>query len=191
MGDNAVAHLPRKVQPAAVFFERIDNPQTLPVVGEAAGAELVERAFPRMAEGSMAEVMPQGDGFGQVFVQAQRAGDGAGDLADFQRVGQPGAVMVAFRRKKDLRFLLEPSERLAVQNPITVALVARAQRVFRLRSAAAAAALAQSGVAAQGQPFDGLGLFTDSHGQPPFQIGAGRRCAKPRKRRKAPGTSLL
>ena len=38
-------------------------------------------------------------------VSPQGAGNGSGNLADFQRVGQPGAVVVALRRKKHLCFL--------------------------------------------------------------------------------------
>ena len=35
----------------------------------------------------------------------------------FQRVGQAGAIEVALRREEDLRFLLEPPGRLAVEHP--------------------------------------------------------------------------
>ena len=97
MGDDAVAHLPRQVQALAVFFQLIHDPQTLAVVLEAVRAELVQRAFARVAEGSVPRVVGQTDGFGQVLVQPQGAGNGAGDLRHLQCVGEPGAVEVALR----------------------------------------------------------------------------------------------
>ena len=74
-------------------------------MGKAAGAQAVQRALPRVAKGGMAQVVAQGDGLGQILVQPQGASDGAGDLRDLQRVGQPGAVMVPLGRKKDLGVL--------------------------------------------------------------------------------------
>ena len=59
-----------------------------------------------MAKGGVAQVVAQGDGFGEVLVQTKRAGDGAGDLRDFERMGKPGAVVVPLGRKKDLGLLL-------------------------------------------------------------------------------------
>ena len=67
-------------------------------------------------------------------------GNGAGNLADFQRMGQPGPVVVPFRREKDLGLLLEAPEGLAVQDPVPVPLKARADRVRFLRQSTAAAA---------------------------------------------------
>ena len=55
---------------------------------------LVEGRLAGVAERRMAEVVRQGDGLGQVFVEAELPGDGAADLGDFQRVRQAGAVMV-------------------------------------------------------------------------------------------------
>ena len=124
VGDDAVAHLPGKVQSFAVFFQHIHHPQALPVVGKAAGAELIQRPLPRMTEWGMPQVMAQGDGLGQVLVQAQGPGNGAGNLGHLQRVGQSGAVMVPFRREKDLGFLLQPPKRLAVDDPVPVPLEA-------------------------------------------------------------------
>ena len=159
VGDDAVAHLPRKVQPPPLLFQHVHHPQALPVMGKAAGAQLIQRALARMAEGGVPQVVPQGDGLGQVLVQAQGAGDSAGDLRHLQRVGQPGAVVVALRREKDLGLLLEPAERLAVDDAVPVPLVAGPHGVGRLRPAAAPACLAQGRIAAEGQALERLGLF--------------------------------
>ena len=77
-------------------------------------AEFVQGLLARMAERRVPQIMRQTDGLGQVFIEPQCPGDGAGDLRNFQRMGQPGAVQIAFRRKEHLCLLLEPTERLAV-----------------------------------------------------------------------------
>ena len=72
--------------------------------------------------------MPQGRGLGQVLVQVQRPRDGAGDLRDFERVGQPGDEMILRRGDEDLRLVLEPPEGLGVEYSVAVALVVSAHR---------------------------------------------------------------
>ena len=141
VGNNPVAHLPAKVQALAVLFQVVHHPQALAVVGKPAGAQPVQCALPRVAVWGVAKIMPQGNGFGQVLIQPQGAGNGSGNLADFQRVGQPGAVVVALRRKKHLCFLLQPPETFTVQNSVPVTLVAGPQVIFRFRGAAAKALL--------------------------------------------------
>jgi hypothetical protein len=58
----------------------------------------------------MAQVVPQGDGFGQIFIEKHRPGDGPGNLGYFQRMGQPRTVFIAQRIEKDLGFVLQPPE---------------------------------------------------------------------------------
>ena len=163
MGDDAVAHLPAQVQPFAIFFQHVHHAQALPVVGKPIGAQSVECPLPRMAEGCMAQIVPQGDGLGEVLIQAQRAGDGAGNLTDFQRMGQPGTIVVPFRRKENLGLLFQPPERLAVQNPVPVPLKARADRIFRLRHTTSAARFAQRGIPAQRTALNLLCFFPNRH----------------------------
>ena len=88
----------------------------------ALGQALVEHRLPDVAEWRVAEVVPQPDRLGQVLVQAQRPRHVAGDPARLERVGQPGAVVVALRRDEDLRLVLESPERLGVDDPVAVAL---------------------------------------------------------------------
>ncbi len=78
---------PREVQSVEgqIFaFERRHDAQRLGVVVEAAvslhGA--IERALAGVAERGMAEVMRQRDRLGQILVEAELAGDRAGDLGD-------------------------------------------------------------------------------------------------------------
>ena len=65
----------------------------------------IERAFAGVTERRMAEVVRQRQRLGEVLVEAERAGERAGDLGDLQRVGQPGAVMVALVVDEDLRLV--------------------------------------------------------------------------------------
>ena len=51
-----------------------------------AGKAARQRLLSRVAERGMAQVMAEGDGLRQILVQAERPGDGAGDLGDLQRV---------------------------------------------------------------------------------------------------------
>src|SRR5215216_3835661 len=69
----------------------------------------------------------------KILVEPQRAGHGARDLGRLERVGQPRAVVVALGRDEYLRLVLEPPERLAVHDPVAVALERRAQPAVDLR----------------------------------------------------------
>ena len=85
-----------------------------------------------VTEGRVAEVMAEPDRLDEVLVEADRAGDRAGDPADLERVGQPGAVVVALGGDEDLRLVLQPPERLGVDDAIAVALERRPKRAVRL-----------------------------------------------------------
>jgi hypothetical protein len=88
--------------------------------------------------------MAQGDGLGEVLVQAQGAGDSAADLRYLQGVGEAGAVVVAFRGDKHLGFMLQAPEGLAMDNPVAVALVCGTDGARLLRYGAAAGPAAQT-----------------------------------------------
>src|SRR5215210_7651935 len=93
----------------------------------------VEHALARVPERRMAEVVSQPDRLGQVLVQAERPGHVARDPARLERVGEPGPVVVALRRDEDLRLVLQPPERLRVDDAVPVALERRAVVGIRLR----------------------------------------------------------
>ena len=139
---------------------------------EAVRAESVQCLFACVSKGSVPQIMRKADGLGQILVQAQTACDGAGDLRNFQRMGQPGAVQVTFRREEHLRFLLETPEGLAVQHPVAIPLEHRAQRVLRLRYGAATACIAEGRPRCKGKVFDLLGSPTHIHTDPPFVFRA-------------------
>ena len=80
-----------------------------------------------MAEGRVSQIVPQGNGLCQIFIQPKCPGNGACHLCHFQRVGQASAVMIPFRSQKDLGLKLQPSESLAVNNAIPIPLKIRPQ----------------------------------------------------------------
>ena len=62
----------------------------------------------------------------------------ARNLRHLERVREARAVVIAGRREEDLRLVLQPAERLAVDDAIAIALERRPDVVFRLRTQAAA-----------------------------------------------------
>ena len=88
------------------------QPQRMGIVVEAANVpgHGVQRFLAGMAEGRVAQVMRQRHRLGQVFVHRQGARQAARQLRHFQRMGQPGAVIIAFMLHKDLGLVLEAAE---------------------------------------------------------------------------------
>ena len=86
----------------------------------------------------MADVVNQREGFGEVGVEIQAGGDGAGDLRDFERMGQAVAKMIGEAGGEDLGFGFEAAESAGVDDAIAVAgvIVAVGMRRFRVTAAA-------------------------------------------------------
>src|SRR3990172_990817 len=97
-----------------------------------------------MAKGGMAQVVAQGDGLGQVLIELQGPGYGAGGLGYFQGVGESGHIVVPFRVDEDLGLVLEAAEGLGVEDAVPVLLEGGAQGAGGLRAAPAAQAAAGS-----------------------------------------------
>ena len=76
----------------------------------------------------MAEVVGERDGFRQILVEPERAGDRAGHLADLEGVGQAGAEMLALVAEEDLGLVLEAPESSGMDDPVAVALEFGARR---------------------------------------------------------------
>ena len=68
----------------------------------------VERILAGMPERRVAEIMDQRYRLGEILVAAQRARQGAGDLRHLDRVGEPGAVVIALVGDEHLRLVLQP-----------------------------------------------------------------------------------
>src|SRR3954469_5312455 len=88
----------------------------------------LQRVFAGVTEWRMADIVRQAQSFGEVFVETQRARDGAADLRDFQAMCQPDAEMVAIGREEDLGLVPQAAEADRVDDAVAVALkrVARA-----------------------------------------------------------------
>ena len=147
--------LPGEVEPveARVFSLKLgDHAQGLGVVVEAAFIPHggVQRPLPCMAEGGMAEVVGKGERLGQIFVDAERPGHGAGDLRHFEAMGEPGAVMIALVIDEDLRLVGQPAESGRMQDAVAVPGVERARRAWGLGHEAAPALALIHGVRRQG-----------------------------------------
>ncbi len=92
-----------------------------------------------MAKRRVAEIVTEGQSLREIIVKAEGASNGAGDLPDFHRMREAGAVMIAFMRDKDLGFVRQAAERRAVQDPVAVTLIRAARRRWRFGKDAAAA----------------------------------------------------
>src|SRR6201999_3532275 len=103
---------------------------------EALAQAPIQGVLAHVAERGVAEVVPEPDGLAQVLVEREGAGDRPGDLGDLEGVGQAGAVVVAGGRHAHLGLVLEPATRLAVHDPVPVALKRRPQTAVGLGVAA-------------------------------------------------------
>jgi hypothetical protein len=92
-----------------------------------------------MAERRVTEIVRQRKGFGQIVIEAERAGNRASDLANFDRMGEARAIMIAFMRHENLCLMGKPAKSARMQNPVAVALKFRARRGNRFGKAPAAA----------------------------------------------------
>ena len=139
---HAIGHLAREVEATPALLEPLHDAHALLVVPEETltlGARGVEPAvachgrpqspLPRMAEGRVAEVVPQCYGLGEIDVERKRAGDGARHLCDLERVREPRTVVVTLWCQEHLRLVREPAEALAVHDAVAVPLEAGAQAI--------------------------------------------------------------
>src|SRR5258708_39029529 len=78
--------------------------------------------------------MHQGQRLHQIYIQLQRGGNGAGNLCDFNGVGEPVAKMVRAAAGKNLRLVLQPAESPRMHHADTIALedVAVSMSFFRI-----------------------------------------------------------
>ncbi len=138
------------------MLQRGDDAQGLGVVVEAAmGLQAgIERALAGMAERRMAEVMRQRQGFREILVETELPGQRAGDLRHFQRVGQPGAVMVALVEHEYLGFVLQAAKGGGMDHPVAIAPERAAGLARRLVEQPPAAAVGIAGIEpSEEQPF--------------------------------------
>ena len=100
-----------------------------------------QRPLAGMAERRMAEIVGQRQRLGEILVEAQQAGDGAGDLRHLQGVGEARAVVVALVEHEHLRLVGEAPEGGGMHDAVAVALEGRAHGAGGLGMDAAGAVL--------------------------------------------------
>jgi hypothetical protein len=78
--------------------------------------------FDRVSKGWVTEVAGEGNGLGQVFIQAEGATKRAGEGSDFDGVGEAGTDMIARAIEGKLGFILERAKCGAVNDAFAIAL---------------------------------------------------------------------
>src|SRR5687767_1564820 len=163
MLEDSVADLDGQIQPAAVILELLNDTHRLSIVVEATLHEFVQRRFPRMTKCGMTEVVAEPDRLGEGLVEAKRLGDGPADLRYFQHVRQARPVVVSLRCEKHLRLVLQSPERFAVDDPVAIALVGRAQVIFGLGAVTTACLRAPCSLGSERVVLDAFEHLTDVH----------------------------
>ena len=118
----------------------------------------IERALAGMAERRMAEIMRQRQRLGEVLVEAELPGQRAGDLGHFERMGQPGAVVIALMEHEHLGLVLQAAERGGMDHPVAIAPERAAGLGRRLVDQPPPAAVGVAGIGHAG------GSHSDRHG---------------------------
>jgi len=103
------------------------------------GHAAVEFLLAGVAEGRVADVVSEGEGFGEVLIEAETDGDGAGDLGDLEGVGEAIAEMVGDGGREDLGLIFEATKGAGVDDTVPVALKVVAVGVGEFRVATAPA----------------------------------------------------
>ena len=117
----------------------------------------IQRPLAGVAERRMAEIMGQRQRFREVLVQPELPGQRASDLRHLQRMGQPGAVVVALVEHEDLGLVLQAAERGGVDHPVAIPPERAAGPARRLHDQPAAAAVGVAGIGRTG------GCHSDGH----------------------------
>ena len=147
MFDDALAHFEGQVQAGkarVAAFERFDDAQGVKIVIEAiakAAHLAVQLVFAGMSERRMADVVAQRESFGELFIEIERRGHGAGDLRDLDGVSKPVAKMIGNAGRKYLCFVFQAPESPGVDDAVAIALELAAVSVRQLGIAPAPAVL--------------------------------------------------
>jgi hypothetical protein len=82
----------------------------------------IQSPLPCVAEGRMADVVDKRKGFGEVFIQTERAGCHAGDLGDLDGVSKAAAKVVGCPAGEDLRLPREAAKGASLDDALPIAL---------------------------------------------------------------------
>src|SRR3984893_3493569 len=120
----------------------------------------IQRPFAGVAEWGMAEVVGKRQGLGQILIEAQLPGQRPRNLRHFQRVSEPGAIMIALMEHENLRLVLQAAERGGMDDPVAIAPERTSGPARRLYELPPPAAIGGAGIdRARGGHSDRHGVF--------------------------------
>jgi len=99
----------------------------------------VEGAFAGVPERRMAKIVSERQRLGEILVKPQPPRQGPCDLRDFKRVGEPGAIMIAFIENENLGLMLEAPKGGGMDDAVAIAAERAAGLARRLAMKPAAA----------------------------------------------------
>ena len=100
-------------------------------MGKSRGIDFLERHFATVPERGVSQIVSQGNGLGQVFIQEHGPRDGAGDLSDFQCMRKTGTIFVTQGVEEDLGLVFQATKGIGVNDSVAVLLKGRANRTGR------------------------------------------------------------
>jgi hypothetical protein len=87
------------------------------------GAHLAIQFFlAGMGEGWVADVVRECQRLGEIFIQAQGSGESAGDLRNFDRVGEAVTKVIGETFAEDLGFVLQAAKGAGVDDAVAIPL---------------------------------------------------------------------
>ena len=101
-----------RLSPRPSNSKKVNDAQALFKMTKAAWDNLVQNRLARVSEGRVPQVVAQCNSLGKVLIEPQGPADGPGNLAHFQSVRETSAIVISFRGKEDLGFVLQAAERL-------------------------------------------------------------------------------
>ena len=88
-----------------------------------------ERFFAGVCERRMPDIVNEGEGLRQIFVEPEHVRDCAGDLRHLDRMGQAVAEMIGDAGREDLRLVFQTAKSARVDDAVAVALEGVAVRM--------------------------------------------------------------
>ena len=116
------------------LLEVLDDTQRVKIVIEAApvmGKTAVECAFARMAEGRVADVVDEREYLREIYIEAQCACGGAGDLGNLDGVGQAAAEVIGGPAGEHLSLPRQPAKGTSLDDALAITLEGRTRGASR------------------------------------------------------------
>jgi len=124
MAQDAVQYLQGQIEPPAVFLHPVQELHPLEVVQKCPDTVGLtdgrKNPLPVMPEGGMPDVVAQGDGLDEVFIQPQILADGPADLGKQLHVQHPVADMLMIDEVKNLGLVDVPGVGPGMENAVRV-----------------------------------------------------------------------